>query len=69
MTMYLILAVSAAIVSTTCVIAAAYLAWHQRKGWGWFLLVGFLVAASMPTTIKMPADAHQAPAPSTSVVQ
>lgn len=69
MTMFLILAVSAAIVSTTCVVAAFYLAWHQRKGWGWFLLVGFLVAASMQTTIKMPMKAHEVPAPSAAMVK
>jgi hypothetical protein len=42
----LIVALSSAVVSLACVGTAAYMAWHERKGWGWFLFVGFLVAGA-----------------------
>jgi hypothetical protein len=47
-TLSILITLSVAAVSITCVGAAAFMAWHQRKGWGWFLFVGFLIAASMP---------------------
>jgi len=43
-TITLVMALSIAAISATCVAAAAFLAWHQRKGWGWFLFAGFLIA-------------------------
>jgi ABC-type glycerol-3-phosphate transport system permease component len=53
MTMSLVFAVAIAAISMTCVAAAAFLAWHQRRGWGWFLFVGFLVAATLPNVTKI----------------
>jgi len=43
---------SVALISTTCVVSAAFLAWHQHKEWGWFLLVGFLIASSYIPVVK-----------------
>jgi hypothetical protein len=39
--MPLVFAVAIAAISMTCVAAAAFLAWHQRSGWG-----GFFASAS-----------------------
>jgi hypothetical protein len=47
-TLSVLITVTVAAISITCVGTAAFMAWHQRKGWGWFLFVGFLIAASMP---------------------
>jgi hypothetical protein len=35
------------LVALTCVASAAYLVAHDKRGWGWFLLVGLLAAASV----------------------
>jgi uncharacterized membrane protein HdeD (DUF308 family) len=51
--MSLVFVVAIAAISMTCVAAAAFLAWHQRKGWGWFLFVGFLVAATLPNVTNI----------------
>lgn len=53
MVMPLVIAFSVAVISIACVITAAYLLWHSRKGWGWFLLVAFLVAASLPKFVYL----------------
>ena len=47
--MAIVLVLSATAISLACVGAALFLLWHERKGWGWFLFVAFLVAASAPT--------------------
>ena len=54
--MALALILSATAISMTCVGAAAFLLWHERKGWGWFLLVAFLVAATSTSVKIIPDD-------------
>jgi hypothetical protein len=48
MTMSLVISLAIALTSITCIVTAACMAWHERKGWGWFLFVGFLVVATLP---------------------
>lgn len=47
MTMSLVFVLSVTAISITCVVTAGYLALHQRRAWGWFLLVAFLVAGTL----------------------
>jgi hypothetical protein len=48
MSMSLLITLSTVAISIACVAIAAFMLWHQRKGWGWFLFVGFLVCALLP---------------------
>jgi hypothetical protein len=54
--MPIVLILSATAISLACVGAALFLLWHERKGWGWFLFVAFLVAASAPTVSYTTVD-------------
>ena len=40
------------LVALACVVAAGYLAAHDRDGWGWFLFIGFLCAGSVTFSSK-----------------
>ena len=42
---YLLVNLSANLVSLCCIGAAGYLAANSKTGWGWFLFVGLLSAA------------------------
>lgn len=46
-TALVLLIVTTGITSLACVLCAAFLLWHNRKGWGWFLFVAFLIAGSV----------------------
>jgi uncharacterized membrane protein HdeD (DUF308 family) len=50
MTMQLVIALSIVAMSATCFLSAAYMACREKKGWGWFLFVGLLVVATLPST-------------------
>lgn len=54
--MALALILSATAISITCVGAAAFLLWHGRKGWGWFLLAAFLVAGTRTSLNIVPDE-------------
>jgi len=47
------LIVATGISTLACVLCAAFLLWHNRKGWGWFLFVAFLIAGSATPAFKV----------------
>jgi len=53
MTMQLVIVLSVVAMSAICFLSAAFMACRERKGWGWFLLVGFLVAATLPSHVLL----------------
>jgi hypothetical protein len=52
-TALVLLILTAGITSLACVLCAAFLLWHKREGWGWFLFVAFLIAGSAAPAFKV----------------
>jgi hypothetical protein len=48
-TMMAIIATS--LISLSCVACAALMLWHQRKGWGWFLVIAFLASGMVVAVV------------------